>query len=179
MQTYSSLNPQKYDVSLSFSGPNGAIPAGTTLQADVDTVVVNWQVKPEYSANATDTIRLQMCFSTPDTADRPWRKYNDVISKNKQCSLDLATKLVPSNDGTYTYALPDYIPSGGYFMQVLAVQDVTGAYVSYGNSTVFNVEMIDDTPDWLRAVTGVLAAIGPLTLIGFFVVENKLKKRRE
>lgn len=180
MQTYSSLEPQKYNVDLSFLGAdNEVIEAGTTLKADVDSVVVNWSVKPEFSANATDTIRIQMCYTTPNINDRPWRKYNDVISKNKQCNLDIATGLTPSAEGTYTYFLPNYIPTSGYFMQVIAVQDVTGAYVSFGNSTSFQVEMIDDTPDWLRAVTGVLAAIGPITLIGFFVVERKMKAKKQ
>ena len=72
MQTYSSLEPQKYNVDLSFLGAdNEVIEAGTTLKADVDSVVVNWSVKPEFSANATDTIRIQMCYATPNTNDRP------------------------------------------------------------------------------------------------------------
>ena len=67
----------------------------TTLQADVDSVIVNYAPKPEYQVNSTSTVRLQLCYSTPSTNDRPWRKYNDVISKNKQCPLDIATNLSP------------------------------------------------------------------------------------
>ncbi len=146
----------------------------TTLQADVDSVIINYAPKPEYEANSTSTVRLQMCYSTPNTADRPWRKYNDVISKNKQCPLDIATNLPPS--GEYTYFLPNYIPSATYFIQAIEICE-DGTYCAYGNSTYFTVNMIDDVLPWMQAVSGVLAAIGPLGLIGFFIVEMKLKKK--
>lgn len=146
----------------------------TTLQANVDSVIVNYAPKPGYALNTTSTIRLQMCYSTPNIADRPWRKYNDVISKNKQCPLDIATNLTP--EGEYTYALPDYIPQGTYFMQAIEVC-ADGTYCAYGNSTYFTVDMIDDIPTWVQAISGVLAVIGPVSLAGFFVVEQKLKKK--
>merc|ERR1712051_2171 len=184
--TYTSLDPQKYAIDLSYiingkttnpvpcdnDSPDAA--CMTTLQADVDSVIVNYAPKPEYQVNSTSTVRLQLCYSTPSTNDRPWRKYNDVISKNKQCPLDIATNLSP--EGEYTYFLPNYTLQATYFMQVVEICE-DGTYCSYGNSTYFTVNMIDDVTTWIKAVSGVLAAIGPLTLIGFFVVENKLKKK--
>jgi len=179
-------SPQEYALDLSYiinGEKTNAVPCDndspdaacmTTLQADVDSVIINYAPKPEYEANSTSTIRLQMCYSTPNTADRPWRKYNDVISKNKQCPLDIATNLPPS--GEYTYFLPNYIPSATYFIQAMEHCE-DGTYCAYGNSTYFTVNMIDDVLPWMQAVSAVLAAIGPLGLIGFFIVEMKLKKK--
>merc|ERR1712051_134554 len=132
--TYTSLDPQKYAIDLSYiingkttnpvpcddDSPDAA--CMTTLQADVDSVIVNYAPKPEYQVNSTST------------------------------------------------------PQATYFMQVVEICE-DGTYCSYGNSTYFTVNMIDDVTTWIKAVSGVLAAIGPLTLIGFFVVENKLKKK--
>jgi hypothetical protein len=185
--TYSSLNPQEYAVKLSYvnsdgkeqdigcDSPSANAACMTTLQASQSSITVKYETKPDFPVNSTSTVRIQMCYGPENIVDRPWRKFNDVISKNKQCPLDITTN-APA-EGEYTYALPDYIPQSVYFMQVVEVCE-DGTYCAYGNSTYFNVDMIDDTPTWVNAVSGVLAAIGPITLGGFFLVEQKLRKNK-
>jgi hypothetical protein len=114
-----------------------------------------------------------MCYGPDNIIDRPWRKFDNVISENKQCGFDLVTNLSP--EGEYTYLVTENAPSSVYFIQVLEVCD-DGTYCSFGNSTYFNVNQIEDTPSWLMGITGALAALGPLSLIGFFLVEHKMKK---
>lgn len=145
----------------------------TTLQASEDSVRIRYAPFKEYAVNETSTIRIQMCYGPENIVDRPWRKYNNVISKNKQCGFDLATNLSP--EGEYTYLITENAPSSVYFIQVLEIC-ADGTYCSFGNSSYFNVNQIPDTPSWLMGITGGLAALGPLSLIGFFLVEHKMKK---
>ncbi len=182
---YSGMSPPKYDVELGYivsgaeenpypcDNPSADASCVTTLQADQDSVIIRYAVKPQYSVNETSTIRIQMCYGPDNIVDRPWRKYNNVISKNKQCSFDIVTNLSPQ--GEYTYLITENAPSSVYFMQVIEIC-ADGTYCSFGNSTYFNVNQIPDTPSWLMGTTGVLASLGPLGLIGFFLVEHKMKK---
>jgi hypothetical protein len=183
---YSGISPPKYVVELGYivggveenpvpcDNPSSSAECMTTLQANQDSVLIRYAVKPEYSVNETSTIRIQACYGPNNIVDRPWRKYNNVISKNKQCSFDLVTNLPPQ--GEYTYFISENTPSSVYFIQVLEIC-ADGTYCSFGNSTYFNVNQIADTPAWLMGITGGLAALGPLTLIGFFVFEHKMKKK--
>ncbi|WPT15435.1 High-affinity nitrate transporter-activating protein 2.1 [Picochlorum sp. SENEW3] len=183
--TYSGISPPKYNVELGYiingseenpapcDNPASDASCMTTLQASEDSVLIRYAVKPGYSVNKTSTIRIQMCYGPDNIIDRPWRKFDNVISENKQCGFDLVTNLSP--EGEYTYLVTENAPSSVYFIQVLEVCD-DGTYCSFGNSTYFNVNQIEDTPSWLMGITGALAALGPLSLIGFFLVEHKMKK---
>lgn len=180
--TYSSILPQKYSINLAYivdgrdvtEPPCDNYSPGAsclvTLQANRDSVKIMYRVKPEYKVNITSTIRIQMCYGADNTSDRPWRQFNDVISQNKQCNLDLIDQLPPQGD--YTYQISENIGSSVYSIEVIDVLR-DGTYAAFGNSSYFQVNQIDDTPPWLLGTAGGLAALGPLILIGFVLYERQ------
>lgn len=183
--TYSSI-PESYVVTLGYvingettkpadatqcDDPSANAACMTTLQAAQDSVIIKYTTE---SPQEGSQVRIQMCYGPEDIKDRPWRKYSNTIASNKQCSFDVAYP-EPAT-GEYTYQLPDTIPTSVYTMQVIEV-DTDGSYVAYGNSTYFAVNQIDDTPAWLQAVTGILSTLGPISLVGFFLWEYKVKNK--
>lgn len=179
--SYSSILPQEYIIYLSYIVDGEEVTAApcydyqpgaaclVTLQANQDSIKIRYTAKPGYQINESSTARIQMCYGYDDIVDRPWRYFDDVISKNKQCGLDLADQLPPS--GEYTYFLSENIASSVYAIEVINVLQ-NGTYAAFGNSSYFQVEQIDGTPPWLVGTASALAALGPLILIGFFLYER-------
>lgn len=185
--TYSSLQPPKYNVELGYiiDGVESFPPAcpdyapGSSCLEQVDagqnnSLVVRYSVKEGYSVNLTSTVRIQACYGPDNIVDRPWRKFNDVIANNKQCSADLGANLRP--EGSFAYVVgPNSAPSV-YSVEVIEVCE-DGSYCAMGTSPgYFQVQPINSRPSWLMALTGVFSVIGPSILVGFFVWEYKVKK---
>lgn len=184
---YSSLQPPKYNVELgylidgvaSYPLPCQDYAPGSSCLEQVDagqnnSLIVRYSVKEGYGVNVTSTVRIQACYGPDNIVDRPWRKYNDVVSKNKQCSVDLGANLPP--EGSFAYVIgPNSAPSV-YSIEVIEVCE-DGSYCAMGTSPgYFQVQPINSRPPWLMALTGVFSVIGPSILVGFFVWEFKMKK---
>jgi len=179
--TYSSILPQEYAIGLSYIVDGEEVIAApcynyqpgasclVTLQADQDSVKIRYTAKPGYQIRNTSTARIQMCYGLDDTVDRPWREFDNVISANKQCNLDIADELPPQ--GEYTYFLSENIATSVYAVEVINVLQ-NGTYAAFGNSSYFQVDHINDTPPWLVGTASGLAALGPILLVGFFLREQ-------
>jgi hypothetical protein len=188
-QNYSSLQPPAYAISLSFniSGeelnplpcvdltnraclPQISVPNG-------DSVIIRWEGPAGAAGN---TLSLMTCFSNASAADRPWRKANAVISKDKKCNVGSPfVEGLPTGSGSYVWYPGVNTPPAIYNIQLLEVQansDPTN-YTAMGRDPgFFQVQPINATPSWLLALVGVFACIGPLTLAGFFTWEKVIKK---
>ncbi|KAI3430843.1 hypothetical protein D9Q98_009254 [Chlorella vulgaris] len=190
-QTYSTIQPATYTVSLGFNISGTVAPDPTPCTAfntatstclpqvsvpDKDSVIIT------YSGPVTEgnTISIMTCFSNSSSMDRAWRKANAIIGNDKQCNVEKPmVKGLPTGEGTYTWTPGPNTPQSSYSIQVLEV--VAGSnpttYAAMGRSTgFFQIIPIDSRPSWLLGVVGGMCAVGPITLAGFFVWEKMLKK---
>lgn len=135
-------------------------------------VTVTYSLNSTYPANTNSTVKMMRCFGPESTKNRAWRKANPVISLDKQCK-QIAVGL-PST-GSYTWLLDANVPPAVYKFTALEVC-ADGLYCGIGSSTFFQALAIDSTPTWLLAMTGAFAAIGPISMVGYFVYEQKMKK---
>ena len=105
-----------------------------TLTGGADSITVKWSG----FGNAADSMSIKLCFHKDKTVDRPWRKYNDNINKNKQCwqTAKLKKFLKEGIDyvaaGTETIELPMNTAPSTYSVQVLSKKD--GTYEQWGDS---------------------------------------------
>ncbi|KAI7840574.1 hypothetical protein COHA_005727 [Chlorella ohadii] len=192
-QNYSSLQPPAYTITLSFniSGTEynplpcvdltnrACLPQASTCVSvpNGDSVIIRWEGPAGAAGN---TLSLMTCFSNSSAVDRPWRKANAVISKDKKCNVEKPFKQgLPTGSGSYVWTPGANTPPAIYNIQLLEVQansDPTN-YTAMGRSVgFFQIQPINSTPSWLLAMVGVFSCIGPLTLAGFFTWEKVIKK---
>ena len=113
-----------------------------------------------------------MCFHKDKIVDRPWRKFNDNINKNKQCwqTAKLAKFLKEgigySSSGSELIELPMNTAPSTYSVQVLS--QAGGTYKQWGDSKTYT-----QTADKCAHVTTAIYENQPSTLVGtqaFFTV---------
>jgi hypothetical protein len=132
--------------------------------------------------NATALV-FQACYSKPSTADRPWRKANDVIDKDKACPVVLGTSAPNASSYSFTFAVPKNSTRATWYAQVLAVcaNGTTNSYCQYDNTvnaTYFGTQIIDSTPPGLIAAAAACSAVGPAFLALFFIRDVLVRKRK-
>ena len=132
--------------------------------------------------NATGLI-FQACYSKPSTADRPWRKANDVIDKDKACPVVLGTSAPNASSYSFTFAVPKNSTRATWYAQVLAVcaNGTVSSYCQYDNTvnaTYFGTQIIDSTPPGLIAAAAACSAVGPAFLALFFIRDVLVRKRK-
>lgn len=77
---------------------------------------------------AYDKVELRLCFSATDIVDRPWRKFKDVIKKDKQCKSTaddaaLITWDIADIPATYNWKVKDVQPIATRSFRLLALKD--------------------------------------------------------
>lgn len=141
-----------------------------TLTGGADSIRVKWS---DFTVPA-DTIAIKLCFHKDKTVDRPWRKFNDNINKNKQCwqTAKLAKFLKEgivydsSGSGSELIELPMNTAPSTYSVQVLS--QAGGTYKQWGDSKTYT-----QTADKCAHVTTAIYENQPSTLVGtqaFFTV---------
>lgn len=139
-----------------------------TLTGGADSITVKWSG----FGNAADSMSIKLCFHKDKTVDRPWRKYNDNINKNKQCwqTAKLKKFLKEGIDyvaaGTETIELPMNTAPSTYSVQVLSKKD--GTYEQWGDSKEYT-----QTSDKCAHITTAIYENQPSALVGtqaFFTV---------
>ena len=55
----------------------------------LDSVYINYSINTTAIKNATSTVTLKGCYSAEAAKNRKWRKANDVIAKDKQCTVKI------------------------------------------------------------------------------------------
>ncbi|KAI8465807.1 MAG: hypothetical protein J3K34DRAFT_525056 [Monoraphidium minutum] len=128
------------------------------------------------------TVVLRLCFSKPFTVDRPWRKANDAIDRDRSCSQTVAKMPLASNNTyTATWNVPKGAPKATWYAQVL-VECANGTSTSYcqfdntADVAYLGTKIIDSTPVSMTVAVAVCSAIAPTFLAAFFIKEHFLKK---
>jgi High-affinity nitrate transporter accessory len=203
---YASISPPKWIVSLSYKSAEGlstpvpcgnitasgiCIPTGEPLPnvniPEKNSVVITYRLNttavPNYT-NTSSTITLKGCYSDVSSVDRPWRKAGPIIGKDKQCSIKVTSGLAPVQledgnwGGEYTYTPGQGTGPAFYTVEAVEVCE-DGLFCAFGKATgYYSITPIDDLPSWLVGTSIGLMFLGPLVLIGYFVVERRMKKNK-
>lgn len=132
-------------------------------------------LKPEH-------IVIKMCFSKPFVADRPWRKPNDIIDRDRSCPQTVATLPVAANNTyTVTWPIPKAAPKATWYVKVFAdckngTDTVYCQFDSTADKAYVATSIIESTPTAMKAAVAVCSAIAPVFLALFFIKERVLKK---
>lgn len=119
-------------------------------------------------------IWVKACYARSSLVDRPWRKGNDNIDKDKSCPF--IVRATDFNASTYTFEwnVPKNMTKAMWYAQVL-VQCTNGTQLSFcqtdntRNTTFFATSSINSTPTSMIIATAVCSAVGPLFLAGYFL----------
>lgn len=195
-QTYSSLKPNTYGISLSYvingveSSP-APCSSNATLNAEPctppvlnansgDQVLITYFPLGDYAPPVNSTVGLKACFSNETSVNRKWRKRNDIIHKDRRCPTLIKKGLSPTNF-TFAYTIGPNTPPATFSVQLLencGTADVP-VWCGLGQSKGFySVVPIESRPGWLVGLTVAFMCCGPLALVVFFVVERKMKKEQ-
>ena len=164
--TMGQLNCQAFDG----SKPEACLSAqGGVTWDNSDSVTVIY-TPLNVSADAT-SIEVRMCYSKPDTVDRPWRKVGGTVAANikAQCKY-LVTKVDSVAAGEVTWVLPSTTPDAALFPRIFTL--CGEEYCGIGNTPADNPYLflgvkMNTTPGSLVAAVIICASIGPVLLIGY------------
>jgi hypothetical protein len=200
--TLAKIGPQKLTVDLTYTLGGVAGPAScnqTTLNApcltklqagEQDEVVqVSYALRPGFDVNSTAYVQLKACYSPYSQYDRPWRRANPIIAKDRACAFPIKSNLPPSQ-GSATYYAHEEVPHSTLFVRayVMCPASAPGAPAgipanahwpcAYGQSqTYFQVQPINSRPSSL--VGGAIGCIiaGPVLLAALIFLDRKVLKR--
>jgi hypothetical protein len=105
------------------------------------------------TASGSNSITVKICYDASELGSKPWRKKNDVVSKNKQCKQTVVeaahlTTGVLASTANVDIPLPLNIAPAKYFIQVL--ESSASGYERYGDDTcTFEVTTYDRLPSGL------------------------------
>ena len=142
------------------------------------TITVAWD---GFTSNDEATVSIKLCYTDDKIVDRPWRKFNKAVDKNKQCwQIPEMTKFMKKDvavgDGSTTIEIPTNTPASTYYVQVLGV-DSNGEYVSYANSDDSSCKITatsyDPTPANLVGVQAFFTVFSIIALIVTYVFDLK------
>ncbi|KAG5375365.1 hypothetical protein IGI04_039961 [Brassica rapa subsp. trilocularis] len=163
-----------------------ATPSRVGEGVGVDKLSITWKVsstatkEPEFKA-----IKVKLCYAPASQVDRPWRKTENELFKDKSCphkisswSYDPAMKAGQSFD----YTLERDIPTGTYFVRAYAV-DTKDHEVAFGQSTnedkttnIFSVQAISGRHKSLDIASVCFSVFSVVALLVFFVNEKRKAK---
>jgi hypothetical protein len=153
------------------------------VQADSDdAVIINYSVFANQTANLTDYVQLKACYSNYSEVDRPWRKFNNVISKSKKCPIVIKSHLDPSRSNAtgIVWKPKDTVATATYFIRAFVFHNSSSTVsyqVAFGNSMgYFQVQAIDPRPKSMKIAAGICSTVGPLMFVGYFAMTYLRKK---
>eukprot|EP01023_Acetabularia_acetabulum_P027663 TRINITY_DN2617_c0_g1_i1.p3 TRINITY_DN2617_c0_g1~~TRINITY_DN2617_c0_g1_i1.p3 ORF type:complete len:218 (+),score=49.51 TRINITY_DN2617_c0_g1_i1:114-767(+) len=151
---------------------------------DDDFITISWDLA---SAPADTTgVQVYRCFSKLFIKNRAWRKFKDIIRKDKQCKK-IAT-IAKDDPQSYNYTIPSDTAEATYFFRVLvkcgpgkhdfcAKDDNALKFTDPSLAQYYAVDPMESIPTGL--IVGVVIAIilAPTFLILYFVYEFGFQKR--
>ncbi|KAH9616266.1 hypothetical protein KSS87_020772 [Heliosperma pusillum] len=156
-------------------------PAKVDLKAGVGKITVTWELNTTSAADTTkySTVAIKLCYRKESQIDRPWRKTENELFKDKTCPHDITKKNYTATLTSTDYIVKKEIPTAHYFIRAY-VLDAAGKKVAYGQT-------IPDVDLSITAITGrhasidiaaaVFSAFSVLSLGFFFYLEKKKAKR--
>uniref|UniRef100_A0A383VNL4 High-affinity nitrate transporter n=1 Tax=Tetradesmus obliquus TaxID=3088 RepID=A0A383VNL4_TETOB len=128
---------------------------------------------------------IKACYSKPSATDRPWRKSNDVIDKDKSCPFVIkSTELnVSSTSYSIDWPIPKNMTKAAWYATVLVLCEngTLNSYCQFDNTvnkTYFGTNIINSTPTSMIIATAVCASIGPLFLASYFIKDFMGRKKQ-
>ncbi|KAK9733989.1 hypothetical protein RND81_04G106400 [Saponaria officinalis] len=108
------------------------------LLARVGKITVTWALnKSNADTSKYSKVTLKLCYTKASQIDRPWRKTEDELFKDKTCQHEIATKTYASSENSVDYVVLEDVPIGHYFIRAYVV-DVAGTKVAYGQTDAFS-----------------------------------------
>jgi len=128
-------------------------------------------------------VLVRACYTKSSAVDRPWRKANDVIDKDKSCPFVIRSAEFNSTTNSYSFdwPIPKNMTKATWYTSVLVqCQNGTGTsfcqFDSTKNQTYFATNIINSTPTGMVVATAVASAIGPLFL-GVYFLRDMLSRK--
>ncbi|KAG2312020.1 hypothetical protein Bca52824_023577 [Brassica carinata] len=153
------------------------------LDAGIDKLSITWKLSStaKKQANFT-TIKVKLCYAPVSQVDRPWRKTENELFKDKTCPHKIITRAYNKSSQSFKYTLERDIPTGTYFVRAYAV-DAKDHEVAFGQSTneakttnVFSVQAISGRHKSLDIASICFSVFSVLALLVFFVNEKRKAK---
>jgi hypothetical protein len=128
---------------------------------------------------------VKACYSKPSTADRPWRKANDVIDKDKSCPFIVKSSEFSANttELDVEWPIPKNMTKAAWYTSIY-VQCQNGTDMAWcqtdstKNATYFGTTIINSTPTGMIVATAVCSAVGPLFLAAYFLKDVFARKKQ-
>ncbi|XP_009150665.2 high-affinity nitrate transporter 3.1 [Brassica rapa] len=153
------------------------------LDAGIDKLSITWKLRStaKKQANFT-TIKVKLCYAPVSQVDRPWRKTENELFKDKTCPHKIITRAYNKSSQSFKYTLDRDIPTGTYFVRTYAV-DAKDHEVAFGQSTneakttnLFSVQAISGRHKSLDIASVCFSVFSVLALLVFFVNEKRKAK---
>ncbi|XP_062116126.1 high-affinity nitrate transporter 3.1 [Humulus lupulus] len=158
---------------------------GQVLKAGDDKFTVTWGLNKTFPAgtdSAYKTIKLKLCYSPISQVERPWRKTEDELSRDKTCQFNIVTKPYSAANQSYEWIVEREVTLGTYFVRAYAY-DSADAEVAFGQTTdaakktnLFDIIAISGRHTSLDIASICFSAFSILALIGFFWAEKRKGK---
>lgn len=175
------------NASIAITGVQYFPSTGATAPLINQTVSVDEYIRVNWTALPAATTRgllprfrkahVKLCYGPASTVNRGWRKAIDDIELDRQCHKKIID--VPWQNGFAVYKLSENIPGAFYRLRIYAI-DESGDPIAFGQNTVqqlFYVIPISGRSTGLDVAIGVLSAVSGLTLAGYFLREQMIKKK--
>lgn len=153
----------------------GACPTVLTYGQTNDTLEFTTTVP----GNSSDvkTVTVQVCYTKPYIAGRPWRKTNDVIGNDKQCGI-VACKgvAVEGSEAKCTWTVGDMLGQAVYYFRALGA-DESGAFVTgvTNSEENFQIDVYNGRTTSIIIAVIVMSCIAWAILIGGLIMERMKK----
>ncbi|CAN6916957.1 unnamed protein product [Brassica oleracea] len=160
---------------------------GTTevkvLDAGIDKLSITWKLSStaKKQANFT-TIKVNLCYAPVSQVDRPWRRTENELFKDKTCPHKIITRAYNKSSQSFKYTLDCDILTGTYFVHTYAV-DAKDYEVPFGQSTneakttnLFSVQAISGRHKSLDIASVCFSVFSVLAMLVFFVNEKRKAK---
>ncbi|ESQ43621.1 hypothetical protein EUTSA_v10014669mg [Eutrema salsugineum] len=158
---------------------------GVVLDAGIDKLSITWKLNSTAKEAEFKTIKVKLCYAPISQVDRPWRKTENELFKDKSCPHKIVARPYDSSvktAQTIDYTLERDIPTGTYFVRAYAV-DAHDHEVAFGQSTdedkktnLFSVQAISGRHKSLDIASICFSVFSVLALLVFFVNEKRKAK---
>nr|QLC27857.1 nitrate transport NRT3.1 [Dianthus spiculifolius] len=153
-------------------------PSKVDLLAGVGKITVTWALnKTNADTSKYSKVALKLCYTKASQIDRPWRKTEDELFKDKTCQHEVATKPYAASGNSVDYIVLKDVPTGHYFVRAYVV-DATGVKVAYGQTQGVDlfITAITGRHASIDIAAGVFSAFSVVSLAFFFYLEKKKSK---
>lgn len=150
------------------------------------TTVANFKT---HNAGKPKKVVIKLCYSETSSMDRPWRKANKVIKKDKSCPIKV--KAFPWVEGgfqnhtaVFNFTSKKDLTKAVWYVRVITFCDdgtTDGVQCQYDGTKAknyFETKTIDQITSSLTITLIVLSIAGPAFMIGFFVVDTIRRKNK-